>query len=210
MPRVNRSYRKMRGPNGYRPHPYDAPPYGAQVYQSQGGYVPFDGDEEDEQAYYVVPEQVVPVVQRRSRGRGYFSLLGIVLLAGILLAGTWYLVRRWWPKKLELPSLTSTQSSPLPTLLPTTPVTATPTPFVPAPTPARLSSNQPVLETLRVKSDGGLYLWDCLEAGCKAISTVANGTQVSVLSEQVFANNQTWVKVRVNGTEGWVSRYYLE
>ena len=167
--------------------------------------MPFDGDEEDEQAYYVVPEQVVPVVQRRSRGRGYFSLLGIVLLAGILLAGTWYLVRRWWPKKLELPSLTSTQSSPLPTLLPTTPVTATPTPFVPGNGAGVVAGY-----ALRVKSDGGLYLWDCLEAGCKAISTVANGTQVSVLSEQVFANNQTWVKVRVNGTEGWVSRYYLE
>lgn len=64
--------------------------------------------------------------------------------------------------------------------------------------------------TLRVKNSEGIYLWDCLDAGCQRLTLLRMNTRVTLLGETTLANNEEWVRVRVGNQVGWVSRYYLE
>jgi hypothetical protein len=65
-------------------------------------------------------------------------------------------------------------------------------------------------DTLRVKNSEGIYLWDCLDAGCQRLSLLRQNTRVALLGETTLANSEEWVRVRVGNQVGWVSRYYLE
>lgn len=64
--------------------------------------------------------------------------------------------------------------------------------------------------TLRVKNREGIYLWDCLDAGCQRLTLLPMNTRATLLGETTIANNEEWVRVRVGNQVGWVSRYYLE
>lgn len=81
-------------------------------------------------------------------------------------------------------------------------------PVAEAPMPARQVTVP--TDTLRVKNSEGIYLWDCLDAGCQRLSLLRQNTRVTLLGETTLANNEEWVRVRVGNQVGWVSRYYLE
>ena len=77
-----------------------------------------------------------------------------------------------------------------------------------APAPARRATVP--TDRLRVKNSEGIYLWDCLDAGCQRLALLRQNTHVSLLGQTALANNEEWVRVRVGNQVGWVSRYYLE
>lgn len=88
------------------------------------------------------------------------------------------------------------------------PRVAEPGPVAESPVPARQVTVP--TQTLRVKNSEGIYLWDCLDAGCQRLSLLRQNTSVTLLGETTLANNEEWVRVRTANQVGWVSRYYLE
>lgn len=154
------------------------------------------------------------------------------------LAGLWRIVARWIGGGI-LPLLTlplmlagcgkdagETGVKVIITPPPSTPTSVarslTPLPSLPSPTPVTFPSNAPTITNAvgsqltagvkaRVKdSADGLSLRESPSTKAKAITSLAAGTELSVIADPQEAEGRTWVKVSYSGNQGYVAAEFIE
>lgn len=142
---------------------------------------------------------------------GVITLLGVILLAGLLGAGA--VVGTGMGLPTPTPTLTPTHTA-TPTLTPTpVPPTATftltPTPTLTlTPTPTYTLTPTPILAEVRAEVDEGARIRR--EPNGETIAFLANGAVVILLPETVEVDGEMWVRVQtLEGLQGWMVQSLL-
>jgi hypothetical protein len=76
-------------------------------------------------------------------------------------------------------------------------------------TTERGDPTRPGAGTFRVRG-ANVRMRSCPGINCREIARLQGGSRVADLGQAEFVGDQEWIRVRADGQEGWVDRYYLE